>query len=131
MSDWVLIADDHPLMQQGLGMAVQAALPNHVIVKVGTAIDAALEVARRNTCSLVLLDFHLPDARGYSALLHLQDLAPFTPIVIVTARDDRVLVETARSLDAAGYIIKTLALDAMVDVVRRVMAGERYFPGCD
>lgn len=128
MSDWVLIADDHPLMRQGLAIAVKAAFPGHCIVEVGTAVDAALEIAQRDTCSLILLDFHLPDARGYSAFLHLQDLAPLTPIVIVTAREDRALIESAKALDAAGYIIKTLTLDRMAHVLRRVMAGERYFP---
>lgn len=108
-------------------LAARAALPGSTVVAVGSVAEAAAELERRPPCSLILLDFHLPDARGYSGLLHLQHRAGDVPIVMVTAREETSLVEAARALGAAGYVAKSTPLDDITRILRRILAGETHF----
>ncbi|MEH3120664.1 MAG: response regulator transcription factor [Sphingomonas phyllosphaerae] len=122
-----LIADDHPLTREGLAMAARAALPGVSIMAAGSIAEART-LAQRTPLRMILLDFHLPDARGFSGLLTLQMYAPTTPIVVVTASEEPRLVEAARAVGAAGYLFKSLPLDDLADRLRRVDGGQRIFP---
>jgi DNA-binding NarL/FixJ family response regulator len=124
----VLIADDHPLTREGLALAVKAAIPGISIDTAGSIGEAEAAIANRGGYRLVLLDFVLPDARGFSGLLQLQYLLGKTPIVIVSARQDPMIVEAARALGAAGFLFKSRPLDDLAAALRRVMEGQVAFP---
>ncbi|WP_394648936.1 LuxR C-terminal-related transcriptional regulator [uncultured Sphingomonas sp.] len=121
------MADDHPLTREGLAMAARVALPGVTVVAAGS-ISQARDVTGRGTLRMILLDFDLPDARGFSGLLTLQMHAPDTPIVVVTASQEPRLVEAARAVGAAGYLFKSLPLDEIAGRLRRIDAGQTDFP---
>ncbi|WP_294195397.1 response regulator transcription factor [uncultured Sphingomonas sp.] len=121
------MADDHPLTREGLAMAARVALPGVTVVAAGS-ISQARDVTERGTLRMILLDFDLPDARGFSGLLTLQMHAPDTPIVVVTASQEPRLVEAARAVGAAGYLFKSLPLDEIAGRLRRIDAGQTDFP---
>lgn len=130
VSGHVLIADDHPLSREGLSLAVRAALPGIMVDNVGSIGEAQRSIGlRKHGYRLVLLDFMLPDARGFSGLLQLQHLLGTTPIVIVSALDDSVLVEAARALGAAGFLSKRKPLDHLTTAIREITRGHIAFPG--
>lgn len=122
-----LVADDHPLTREGLAMAARVALPGASIVAAGS-IDEARAAAERMSLRMILLDFQLPDAHGFSGLLTLQMQAPKTPIVVVTASEEPRLIEAARAIGAAGFLFKSLPLDDIADRLRRIDAGQTVFP---
>ena len=124
----VLLADDHPLACEGLTLAARAALPGCNVIVVGTVAAAVAAIEARSGYRMVLLDFQLPDAHGYSGLLAIQFRAPSVPIVVVSARQDPPLVEAAKALGAAGFLFKTLPLDEIAARLRRIDAGETGFP---
>ena len=125
----VLIADDHPLTLVGLALAARAALPGIAVDSAASIGDAERIIAQRNTgYRLVLLDFVLPDARGFSGFLQLQHVLGNTPIVMVSAHRDRVIIEAARALGAAGYLSKAQPLDETLTSLRGVLAGKTVFP---
>jgi DNA-binding NarL/FixJ family response regulator len=125
----VLIADDHPLTREGLALAVKAAIPGIGIDTAGSIYEAEQAiVARRTGYKLVLLDFVLPDARGFSGFLQLQHLLGKTPIVIVSARKDAMLIEAARALGAAGFLSKSRPLDELAASLREAADGRTVFP---
>jgi DNA-binding NarL/FixJ family response regulator len=125
---YVLIADDHPLLREGLTLAAQSALPGCPVVAVGSIGEATAIADDRPRPRLILLDFQLPDAHGFSGLLALQFRAPATPIVIVTAREDLALVEAAKALGAAGFLFKSRPLDEIATMLRHIDAGGTSFP---
>jgi DNA-binding NarL/FixJ family response regulator len=122
------LADDHPLIREGLALAVRAAMPELVIDSVGSIAEAEAMIARHRGYRLVLLDLMLPDARGFSGFLRLQHALGRTPIVMVSARQKPELIEAARALGAAGYLSKAQPLDEMVGSLRQVLAGKSVFP---
>jgi len=125
-----LVADDHPLTREGLALAARAALPGVSVIAAGS-IGQARAATERGTLRMILLDFDLPDARGFSGLLTLQMHAPATPIVVVTASEEPRLVEAARAVGAAGYLFKSLPLDEIAERLRRIDAGQVVFPPVD
>jgi DNA-binding NarL/FixJ family response regulator len=127
-SSRLLLADDHPLIREGLALAARVALPDIIIDSVGSIAEAETVIAQHPSYRLVLLDLVLPDAKGFSGFLKLQQLLGAVPIVIVSARQQPDLVETARLLGAAGYISKGLPLDETLSALRAVLAGGTVFP---
>jgi DNA-binding NarL/FixJ family response regulator len=124
----LLLADDHPLIREGLALAVRVAMPELTIDSVGSIAEAEAAIARNNDYRLVLLDLVLPDAHGFSGFLRLQHRLGSVPIVIVSARQRPELVEAARVLGAAGYLSKALPLDETLAALRTVFAGGTVFP---
>jgi DNA-binding NarL/FixJ family response regulator len=125
----VLVADDHPLIREGLAIALRGALPGTIIDHAGSIGEAEDSIRQNGPYRLVLLDFVLPDARGFSGFLLLQHiLGPDTPIAIITAREDPTLVEAARALGAAAFLSKSRPLDETTEALRAVMAGKTIFP---
>jgi DNA-binding NarL/FixJ family response regulator len=124
----VLIADDHPLTREGLALAVRAAVQGAIIDNAGSIAEAEAAIRRHGGHRLALLDFVLPDAKGFSGFLRIQHLLGATPIVIVSARQEASLVEAARALGAAGFLYKSRPLDELAGSLRTIDAGGVVFP---
>ncbi|MET0371300.1 MAG: response regulator transcription factor [Sphingobium sp.] len=124
----VLIADDHPLIREGLALAVRAVLPGVRVDTVGLIGDAMAALQRKVKYQLVLLDFVLPDARGFSGFLSLQHEAGRVPIAVISAHEDPMLVESAKALGAAGFLYKTRPFDDLARDIRRLSEGKQVFP---
>lgn len=124
----VLIADDHPLTREGLGLAVRAAFPGVTVDTAGSVEEAVRALGTHRGYRLVLLDFILPDARGFSGLMRLQHEAASIPIVMISAREEAALVDAARALGASGFLYKTRPLDSLVEALREIAQGRVVFP---
>ncbi|MDB5738884.1 MAG: hypothetical protein JWO65_2552 [Sphingomonas bacterium] len=124
----LLLADDHPLVREGLALAARVAMPELAIDSVGSIAEAEVAITRHKGYRLALLDLVLPDTRGFSGFLRLQHLLGTVPIVIISARQQPELIEAARALGAAGYLSKTQPLDETLASLRAVLAGKTVFP---
>jgi DNA-binding NarL/FixJ family response regulator len=125
----VLIADDHPLIREGLMLAVKLAVPGVMIDTAGSIEEAGRVIAqRRKGYRLVLLDFMLPDSRGFSGLLHLQHLLGATPIAFVSSNRESSVIEAAQALGAVGFLSKSWPLDRLTAALREIVAGKPVFP---
>ncbi|PAX08823.1 DNA-binding response regulator [Sphingomonas lenta] len=123
----VLIVDDHPLMFEGLAIAVRAAMPG-ATVDCAESISAAEAIAaQRRNFRLVLLDYLLPDACGFSGLFRLQHALPGVPIVLISAKVDPKLTETARLLGACGFLSKRSTLDTLARQLASLAQGGILF----
>ena len=123
----VLIADDHPLFRDALAQIVSSTLPHARIVECGSLEDAQSALAAREF-ELVLLDVNMPGMNGMAGLLALRNLAPATPVVIVSGREDRDTVDQAMGCGAAGFIPKSLSRNGMAAAISAVLAGEISLP---
>ncbi|PZU09815.1 response regulator transcription factor [Sphingomonas sp.] len=128
MSGRVLVVDDHPLTREGLSLAARVALPGVAVVGVGSVAEAVEVMPTKPAFRLVLLDFQLSDAHGYSGLLKLQHIDPHVPIVMITAREDASLIEAAKALGAAGFVFKSRPVDEIAAILKRIVAGGTHFP---
>lgn len=124
----VLIADDHPLIREGLALAARAVMPGVTVDTAGTIGEALDALSRHMKYRLILLDFVLPDARGFSGFLQLQHQAGRVPIAMISAHENPTLVESARALGAAGFLYKTRPFDDLARDIRRLAEGHTSFP---
>jgi DNA-binding NarL/FixJ family response regulator len=91
----VLIVDDHPIIHQTLGIAVDAVLPEarqHVAFNLTEALAIAGGLPLD---SLVLLDLGLPEGSGMDVLKRFLSAFPQMTVVVVSATESSVLVAAA------------------------------------
>ena len=119
----VLVVDDHTLFRRGL----TALLAHDARVQVvGDAGDAgeALRRAQELQPDVILLDNHLPGVHGIQALPALLEVAPQARIVMLTVSEDENDLAGALRAGAAGYLLKTVEGEALIQAIERTMQGE-------
>ncbi len=124
----VLLADDHTLVRQGLMPFIGMLAPDVAIVEADTLDEALARAQTEQPLDLVLLDLNMPGMNRLEGLGRLRQALPTTPVVILTGSVEADDVHEAAEAGAAGYIPKTLNSTAMVNALRLVLSGERYFP---
>ncbi|HEY4144737.1 response regulator transcription factor [Pinirhizobacter sp.] len=124
----VLIADDHPLFRDALQRAVLAALPG-AQVYTADSVDALLVLVEGHAdADLLLLDLHMPGARGYSALAHIRGQYPSLPIIVVSGHEESQVAHRAIAHGASGYIPKSAPVDQIVRAIHAVLDGDAWLP---
>src|SRR5690242_3366233 len=119
----VLIADDHPIVRDGLGKLL--SLEEDIIV-VGEASDGreVLEKVQELDPDILLLDLRMPNLDGLSALQALQQTNKRTRVIILTASEDKNEFVQAMKLGCSGIVLKQTAPDLIVKSIRKVHSGE-------
>ena len=124
----VLIADDHPLLVDGLCSLLEA----HGIEVVGAVGDgqAAVEQSLRLEPDLVLMDINMPVCNGLAATRLIKAQRPEMKIVILTtSAEDKDLFEAIKS-GACGYLLKVTRGPAFIEALRGLEQGAPPFsPG--
>jgi DNA-binding NarL/FixJ family response regulator len=121
----VLVADDHPVVRQGIQRILAAAGGLEVVEEAGDAASL-LERARAVEHDLVLLDLSMPGAEGLELLKQLKRERPKVPVLILTVSSaDQYAVRALRA-GASGYLTKDDAPAELVGAIRRVVSGGRY-----
>ncbi len=121
----VLIADDHPLMRQGIRLSLSGE--SHVSV-VGEAANGeeVLECVGFLKPDIVILDLDMPGRDGFSVLRELNLRGTASGVIILTLHTGADLIAEAMELGVRGYIIKSSAVIEVVEAVRRVAGGGSY-----
>jgi two-component system nitrate/nitrite response regulator NarL len=120
----IVVADDHPLFREGVVQTLNAATDLQVI---GEAEDAtgALALARKLLPEIILLDVSMPGG-GLAATREISQACPAVRIIMLTVSEDEDIVHQAFSAGASGYVLKGVGGRELVDILRRVHAGEPY-----
>lgn len=121
----VFIADDHPVVRQGIRQIV-AATDDIAVVDEATTGHEALQRLTDSTCDLVLLDLSLPDIDGLDLLKQLKRGHPQRPVLILTMHSEDQFGLRALKAGASGYLTKESAPGELVDAVRKIVVGGRY-----
>ena len=128
--DRIVVADDHPLFRAALGSALARAAPGAVVEEVASLSDARAALGRGPT-DLLLLDLKMGDCDGFAGLVAIRSDWPSVPVVVVSASEDGSTVRRALSFGASGFIPKSATLDAMVEALSAVLAGDTWAPEID
>ena len=124
----VLIADDHPMVRDGLRTVIAVAFDRCELFEASSLEEATSVIEREGDFDLVLLDLNMPGATGFSGLIELRERFPSVPVVIVSAAQERGLARAALAAGAAGFVPKSLRRSAIVDALKQVLAGNIYAP---
>jgi DNA-binding NarL/FixJ family response regulator len=122
----VLVADDHPLILQGLRRALEACDDIDVIGEARSGSEVLPLVERRRP-DVVLLDNRMPGMDGIECARSLKEAWPEVRSILLSASEDRASVEAARAAGASAYLIKSVSPNDIPAVVRQVAAGYTLF----
>jgi len=119
----VLIADDHHVVRRGLLFFLKTQKD---ILVVGEAKNGreAVELAEKLQPDLVLMDLVMPEMDGIAATKRIKEMSDDIEILILTSFVDRDHVIPAIEAGAAGYQLKDIEPDELVEVIRKIMRGE-------
>jgi DNA-binding NarL/FixJ family response regulator len=120
----VLIADDHPIVREG----VVGLLARHPDIEVvGEAADGleAVELFARLSPDITLLDMQMPALDGLGAIGRIRALAPRAAIIVLTTYPGDTLAVKALRAGASGYLLKNCIRRDLLDTVRAVHAGKK------
>jgi DNA-binding NarL/FixJ family response regulator len=128
MSGQVLIADDHPLIRQGL----RSLLEKHWFTVVGEAVDGreATQLAQELEPDVAVLDLAMPLLNGLDAAREIIRASRRTKTILVTVHTADQYILEALQAGVRGYVLKSQATADLVQAVHEVMRGGRYLsPG--
>ena len=122
----VLIADDHAVVRDGLCYLLEAQ-PDLSVV--GDAANGREAVARTIQLKpdVVLMDISMPELNGIDATAQIIQAVPETSVIILSMLGTREQIFRALQAGAQGYVLKDSAGRVVVEAVRAVYGGSRYF----
>ena len=118
----VLIADDHPVVRQGLQVLLSVQDDIEVAGEAADGEQAVAMVAELDP-DVILLDLKLPGGDGVAVLRQLREAGRRTRALVLTSAVDRNLVARAMQAGAAGFLYKDVDPDALVRALRSVHDG--------
>ena len=124
----ILVADDHDLVREGVKSSLQELAPPITILGANCIAAVLQQLPANPNIDIVLLDLGLPDAEQFSGLLQIKEIAPDTPVAILSSLADQESVHAALAAGADGYIPKTSSKKAMLQAIQLILAGEIYLP---
>src|SRR3970282_2300443 len=117
----VLIADDHPMVREGL----RSMLDAQGIEVIGEAVNGAeaVERAQQIDPDVVLMDVRMPDMDGLAATEIIKQTSPQTSVIVITSYEKKECLRRAIEAGAAGYLLKGMSRDSLIDAIRLVKGG--------
>ena len=120
-----MLVDDHELVRQGIAAMLGGASDVQVVAVARTGREA-LEVARRELPDVILMDVKMPDMDGLEATRKLKEERPRTAVVMLTMHDNPSYLRDAVRAGAAGYLLKDVSKDELIDAIRQVATGGAF-----
>ena len=119
----VLLADDHPVVAEGL-----ASLLRTEFEVVGTVNDGGhlLEAARQLRPDVIVTDFTMPGMSGLDALRQLKSDGNTSKVVVLTVHADVELAAETLRAGASGFVVKEAVVAELVAAIRAVLRGKTY-----
>jgi two-component system NarL family response regulator len=122
----VLIADDHPLMLDGIARSLLAQGGIDVVALARNGKEAVELFARRRP-DVCLLDLQMPDHDGFEALRGIRALQPDARLIVLTTYGGDARIQAALDAGAAAYLLKDALGEELANAVRRVHQGAHVF----
>lgn len=123
----VLVADDHPVVAQGLVALLECEAD---ITVVGQAYDGyqAVELFRQNQPDVTLMDLRMPKMDGVAAISAICTQFDNARIIVVTTYDSDENIYRGLRAGAKGYLLKDAEPDELLVAIRTVHSGKKYIP---
>ena len=121
----ILIADDHPIVREGLKQILHEA-PDMVVADEASNGQEVLEKVWKNNYDVVLLDISMPGISGLDILKQLKSHKPELSVLVLTMYPEEQYAVRVLRAGASGYLTKESAPDELINAIRKVSLGRKY-----
>jgi len=118
----VLVADDHPVVREGLRSMLDTD-SIEVVGEAGTGLEAVVR-AEELEPDVILMDMRMPQMDGASAMAAIKRAQPEVAVIILSTYDNVEYLIRAVVGGAAGYLLKGTPRNELIAAIRCVAAGE-------
>lgn len=119
----VFLVDDHPMMLDGMMRLIDSEPGLMCCGGAKSAEEAVGEIARCKP-ELVITDITLPNRNGLDLIKDIRAMSPEVLVFVYSMHDEMFYAERALRAGARGYLMKEAGSEAMLEAIRRVLAGE-------
>jgi DNA-binding NarL/FixJ family response regulator len=125
MSVTVLLADDHPIVRQGMRNLLEAETGYLVV---GEAEDGlqAVQLAEQFKPDVAVVDMMMPRLNGFEAIRQITARVPHTRCIVLSMQSADPYVVQALKAGASGYVLKDSGPSEVVNAIQQVLSGRRY-----
>jgi len=124
----VILADDHPVVRDGLAAIVNQQADMEVVAEAGDGAEA-LELYEQHTPDVMVLDLRMPKLDGAAVVQKVLEKHPKACLLIMTTYDGDEDIFKSLSRGAKGYLLKDAPRQEILLAIRAVAADQRYTSG--
>lgn len=121
----ILIADDHPLIRDGLRSVIESEDRFRVVAETGNGAMAHQLIVEKCP-DIAVLDIDMPGKNGLQMADELRKQQCPTKVVILTMYDEQAMLNRAIEIGVLGYVLKDSAGSEILDCLAAVSDGEPY-----
>ena len=125
----VLIADDHQIIIDGLKTILEDADDLHIVAEAKDGYQVLKILEEKPEVHVILMDINMPKLDGLDCTRQVHKRFPDVRVIALTQYSEKRFVKRMIKNGAVGYILKDSDHDTLVNAIRQVHAGEKYF--CD
>lgn len=122
----ILIADDHQLVREGIESMLSGVQDIEVVATVSSG-EEAINRVRNDKPDVVLLDILMPAMNGIEAARWIKEIDEHARVIMLTMEISKDYVTAAIKSGVDGYLPKNISKETLLESVRSVYGGERYF----
>ena len=123
----ILVADDHPVVRDGIVSLVEVEKDMSVVAHAGDGVEA-VELAKKLLPDIILLDLRMPRMDGLEVITQLQSLHVPSKVIVLTTFDSEQDVHLALKAGARSYLLKDTPRPVLLDTIRQVHGGKTCIP---
>src|SRR5258707_5282854 len=123
----VLIADDHTTVLAGLASMIDLQPDMVVIAQATNGLDA-VELWRKHSPDVTMLDLRMPKLDGVGVLTEIRRQNASARVIVLTTYDTDIEIYRAVKAGAKGYLLKDARGEELLDCIRKVQRGETWIP---
>src|SRR5690606_36412255 len=123
----VVIADDHPLLRQGL-VKILSMEPDMEVVAEAQDAEEVLQLVAEHRPDIVLMDINMPKGGGLGATREISRRWPEVGVIVLTIHDEDQYLYELISAGARGYLLKDSEPARVVEAIRHVYQGGSFVP---
>ena len=125
MTVTILLADDHPIVRQGLRHLLEGESDLKIVGEASDGLQA-VQLTEKFKPNVLIVDMMMPGLNGLEVLRQVRDRSPSTCSIVLSMQSADVYVVEALKAGALGFVLKETGPSELVNAVQQVISGKRY-----